>query len=113
MSGLAGVRAAAAVMPRWAWFVIGGALLLLAFYWALDSYGDARYDKGKADADAAWQAASDKLIAKSQNAAGKADKAAAAREADFAAKVETEKERIDAAKAEGSSPFDVLFGPAS
>lgn len=79
------------------------------FYWALDSYGDRQYDKGKADADAAWQKASDKLIAKSQNAATKADRTAAAREADFAARVEDEKEKLEDANANGSSPIDVLF----
>jgi hypothetical protein len=96
-------------LPRWAWFAIGGVLLLVAFYLALNAYGNSRYKAGKADADAAWIAASDKLIQKAQSAGTKADKAAAARQADFAAKQEDEKERIDAAQAKGSSPFDVLF----
>lgn len=97
-------------VPRWAWIALGAVLLLVVFYIALDAYGDARYDKGKADADAAWIEAGNRLIAKSQKAGTKADKAAAAREADFAAKQEHEKERIDEAVAEGDSPFDVLFG---
>lgn len=110
MTGLAGARALMGGVPRWAWIAIGALLLLAAIYMLLDAYGDSRYDKGKADADAAWQAASDKLIAKAQEAATKADKAAAARQADFAAKQEDEKERIEAAVAEGGSPLDVLFG---
>jgi hypothetical protein len=88
-------------------------LILAAFYIALDAYGDSRYDAGKAQADAEWKAASDKLVQKAQDAGTKADKAAAGRAADYAAKVEDEKERIDAAKEDGSSPMDVLFGAGS
>jgi hypothetical protein len=97
-------------LPRWAWYAIAAGIMLGLFYWALDSYGDRKYAEGKQDEAAAWQAASNKLIAKSQKAETKADKNAAARQADFAAKVEDEKEKIDAAVAEGSSPLDVLFG---
>lgn len=110
MIGLAGIRALAGGLPRWAWFLIGGALLLLAFYLALDAYGDRRYDAGKKDADAAWIEAGNKLVAKAQNSASKADRAAAARAEDFTAKQEEEKERIEHAKETGASPFDVLFG---
>jgi hypothetical protein len=85
-------------------------LILAAFYLSLDAYGDSRYREGQSDADKAWQEASDRLIAKSQKAATKADTAAAARAADYAARVEEEKEKIDEAIAEGSSPLDVLFG---
>lgn len=98
-------------IPAWAWIGLGAVLLMVAFYFALDAYGDSRYREGKKDADAAWIEAGNRLIAKSQKAGTKADKAAAAREADFAAKQEDEKERIDEAVAEGDSPFDVLFGP--
>lgn len=100
---------ALASVPRWAWVALGAVLLVLAFYFALDAYGDARYREGKKDADAAWIAASNKLIDQAQKAGTKADEKAAVRAADFAAKQEDEKEKIDAAKAEGSSPFDVLF----
>lgn len=85
-------------------------LILAAFYLALDAYGDSRYREGKADSDAAWQAASAKLVDKAHETAGKADVAAAARAEDFAAKQEEEKQRIDAAVKDGSSPFDVMFG---
>jgi hypothetical protein len=96
-------------LPRWAWIALGGALLLLALYIALDQYGDRRFSEGKAQADAEWQEASNRLIEKAQAGATKADKAAAARAADHAAKLEDEKEKVDAALDEGSSPFDVLF----
>ncbi len=109
-AGLAAVPAFLGGLPRWAWFVIGGAVLLFVFYLALDAYGDSRYDAGKKDEAAAWQKASDKLVAKAQNAATKADKVAAANAADFAAKQEDERKRIDAAQQSGGSPLDVLFG---
>jgi hypothetical protein len=85
-------------------------LILAAFYLALDAYGDSRYREGEAHADAKWKQASDRLITKAANAGTKADKTAAARQADFAAKQEDEKEKIDAAVQHGSSPLDVLFG---
>lgn len=100
-------------VPGWLWVVIGAALLLGAFYLALDAYGDSRFDAGKAEADAAWQKASDDLLKKAANAKTEADKNALARQADYAAKVKDEKERIDAATKDGSSPMDVLFGPGS
>lgn len=89
---------------------VGVPLLILAALWfALDSYGDSRYADGHADADKEWREASERLIEKSQAAGTKADKAAAARHADFAAKQEDEKEAIHAALEEGSSPLDALF----
>lgn len=97
-------------IPRWGWYALGAVLLVLAFYIALDRYGDARYDAGKQDADAAWQEASDKLIEDAARAGTKADKAAAGRAADFAAKQEDERERIDRAVEHGTSPLDELFG---
>lgn len=100
------------LMPKWAWALVGGVLLLLAFYIALDRYGDARYDAGKEAADKAWQAASDKLIEDAARAATKADRNAAGRAADFAAKQESEKERIDHAVKHGTSPLDAIFGAA-
>lgn len=97
-------------MPRWGWYGLGAiliALALVAAVWAIHRDG---YKDGKADADRAWQEASDRTIEKAAKAGAKADKAAAARAADYAAKVEDEKERIDAAVENGSSPFDELFG---
>lgn len=113
MIGLAAAGAAMKRVPTWAWAVIGAAVLLIAFYIVLDRYGDSREQAGKDKADAAWKAASDKLIEKAAASGKKADTAAAARQADFSARVEDEKERMDAAVEEGSSPMDVLFGPAA
>lgn len=89
--------------------IIAVIAIIGAFYAILDAYGDSRYEAGEAHADAAWKAASDKLIAKSQGAGAAADKKAAAREAEFAADVEAEKEKIDEALDHGDSPFDVMF----
>ena len=97
-------------LPRWAWYAIGAVVIALAFYVMLDRYGDSRFREGKAAADAAWIAAHNKLIEDAANARGEADANAAAREAEFAVKVEDEKEKIDEAIKEGSSPLDVLFG---
>lgn len=99
-----------AAVPKWAWVAAGTVLLAVAFYLTLNAYGNSRYKSGKADADAAWQAASDKLIDQAAASGKKADTAAAAREADFAARVEDERERIEDATANGQSAFDVLFG---
>lgn len=97
-------------LPRWAWFALGAVVLVFAFYAILDRYGDSKYREGKAKADAEWQAASDRLIEKSLKAGTEADRKAAARGADFAAKVDDERKRIDQAVKDGGSPFDVIFG---
>lgn len=106
-----GVSAFFKRVPLWAWIALAVAVALFLAYRALDAYGDRQYQAGKDDADKAWKAASDKLIDKAQESGKKADVAAAARTADYAAKVEDEKEKIDEAIADGSSPFDVMFGP--
>jgi hypothetical protein len=96
-------------VPIWVWVALAA---LIIFYFALDAYGDKKYAEGKTDEAAAWQAASDKAIANAAASGKKADKAAAGRLAQQLEKVENEKERMDAAVQEGSSPMDVLFGPS-
>jgi hypothetical protein len=110
MSGLAGLRLAAAGVPRWAWVALGAVLLIVAFYLALDAYGDSRYREGKANEKAAWEQAEAEFRKKAGEAEKKADKQAAAREADHLAAVADERKKIDAAVENGSSPLDVLFG---
>lgn len=97
-------------IPRWALLAIGVGLLALALVFAIISYGNSRFDAGEAAADAKWKAASEKLVEKAQKSSAKQDTAAAARAADYAAKVEDEKQALERAEAEGSSPLDVLFG---
>lgn len=90
-------------------YVVVPLLILGAFYLALDAYGDARYDAGKDKADQEWRAAAEELAAQSALAAGAADEAADARAAAFGERLEEEKEKIDAAIADGGDPIDVLF----
>src|SRR5690349_11397915 len=94
--------------------IVGGIVLVVVlFYIALTAYGNARYKTDKQDADAAWIAASNKLVEKAKNSETKAGQAQAARAADFAAKQEAEKKQLEKAQENGSSPFDVLFGSSS
>lgn len=109
IQGLA-IGAALKRVPSWAWIAIAVVLLFVAWRVERDRYGDKREREGVEETDAKWKAASDKLIADAQAAGTKADKAAAARAADYAAKVEDERERIADAQAEGRSPFDEMFG---
>lgn len=91
-------------------YVVVPLLLLAAFYLLLDAYGDSRYRAGEQSADARWEAAGRKLERQAAQSAGRAGAASAARVLDFNAKVAEEKERLDAAAVDGSSPLDVLFG---
>lgn len=100
-------------MPRWAWWGLGAVLALLALLAAVNHIYGKGYKAGEAETDAKWQKASDEAVKRAQNSANKADKAAAARTADFAAKVQDEKEKLDAAQKDGTSPLDALFPHAS
>lgn len=86
------------------------ATLVLAFVLALWWFGNSRYDAGVADTDAKWQEASRLLERQAQKSASKADDAAAARAAAHDEQVSQEKEKLDEAQRNGSSPLDVLFG---
>lgn len=97
-------------IPRWGWYGLAALLLVVAFLAERHAYGNRRFHAGEDKADKAWQAASDKLIQDAAKAGAKADKNAAGRAADFAAKQEDEKEKIDEAVAHGSSPLDAIFG---
>lgn len=95
----------------WKWIGVAvGALLLVV---AILAYGDAKYDAGKAQADKEWQAAADLLDKQSQGAADAADIPASERAADYAKRLEDEKEKIREAVDEGRSPFDALFPAGS
>lgn len=87
-------------------------LILIAFYLALDAYGDSRFREGRAVENAAWKEAQDRLLAQAAESASAADREDLARQLEHAAAVEEEKEKVDAAIADGTSPFDVLFPAA-
>ena len=85
-------------------------LTLVAIWWAITVYGNSRYDAGVTDTDASWQEASNVLIDQAAAASNAADASAEDRATDYAANLTAEKEKIDEAQREGSSPLDVLFG---
>jgi hypothetical protein len=99
----------------WAWIAAIGVpiLIIVGLYLAVDAWGDSRYRSGKADEKATWIAASDKLLRDAAGAATAADKISAAAAVDFAARQEDERNRIDAAIANGTSPVDALFPSAA
>lgn len=97
-------------MANLPWKVIGGALGALLLVFAVWAFGHSRYRAGVDDTDAKWKAAEAKLQAEAVQAAGSASEKAIVREADHAAKLEAEKEKIDEALRTGSSPLDALFG---
>lgn len=100
------------LLTRQGWIVGGVAAFLLigALLWAVLAWGQSRYDAGEADADARWFEASRKLEQEARQAGSAADRGEAKRIKDHTAQVAVEKEKIDEAVAEGSSPLDVLFG---
>jgi hypothetical protein len=86
------------------------ALLALAMWRWLDSYGDRRFDEGVAATDAKWQAESEKLRVQAAQSATRADDAAVNRLVEHVEQVAAEQEQVNEAIRNGSSPFDVLFG---
>ena len=87
-------------------WVIAAALLLLAIWWMRTS----AYSAGVSDTDAKWKAASEEVEKQAEVATARADSAAEVRAVEHVQQVEKEKEKIDEAIREGSSPLDVLFG---
>lgn len=101
--------AAKAVGERFAPLLAYGtviALLVGALLWLRhDAYQD-----GVADTDARWEEAGRVLEEQVEEAQTEADAASADRAAEEFERVKDEKEKLDAAAAQGTSPFDVLFG---
>lgn len=69
------------------------------------------YSAGVRATDTKWHQASDKLKSTASKSAATADASAAKREAKWVDQVGLEKEKLDEAERNNSSPFDVLFGP--
>lgn len=97
-------------IPRWAWGLIGGIVAVLLLWWALDSYGDRRYNAGVTDTDAKWQEAADKLKEEAAASATRADDKAVERLEQFEQQAEDDRKAVQDAIEEGSSPLDALFG---
>lgn len=86
-------------------FVI--AALVGAVLWLrADAYSD-----GVEATDTKWVEAGEKLKQQAAQAQGAATAASMSRTAIEVDRVREEKEKLDAAQAQGSSPLDVLFGP--
>jgi hypothetical protein len=97
------------------WLKIVGPIVLLVLLvgaWQLDRRG--QYNKGEKAGieatDAKWEAASAKLKADAAESATKADDAAVKRLKEHIEQAEEDQEKVDAAKREGTSPLDALFG---
>lgn len=86
----------------------GGLLALLAL--ALLIFGHVKYHDGEKASDLKWKTASAALQMKAVQAGAAADTGAAQRQATHDQQVAQEKEKIDEAEQNGSSPMDVLFG---
>lgn len=97
-------------LPTWAWYAIIAVLGLGLIY----LYGSSQHRAGKAEGvsqeRAAWKLAEQKFLQRAADAKTKADKTAAARAAEYAAEVGEERNQINDAIQNGSSPMDVLFG---
>jgi hypothetical protein len=89
--------------------VIVVGLIALAIYLLVAKILGNAYDKGAADNDAIWNQASEDLVDRADNASDAADDRADDRLRNFTNQLVIEKERIDDAQANGSSPLDVLF----
>ncbi|MBS67287.1 MAG: hypothetical protein Tp170SUR191951_86 [Prokaryotic dsDNA virus sp.] len=101
VAGFVGEKAA----PFVAYLTVIGLLIGAIVWMRADAYND-----GAAANEAAWQEAGQRLKEQVAEAATIADQQSAERTAIEFKRVETEKEKLDAAAEDGSSPFDVLFG---
>lgn len=88
----------------------GGLIGLLAL--GLVIFGHIKYRDGEKASDQKWEAASAALQLKATKSAAAADVGAMQRQATHDVQVAQEKEQIDEAEQNGSSPMDVLFGAA-
>lgn len=101
------------VIPFWL-KIVGPLALFAVVIGGIMAWGNGKYRAGKSDgieeADAKWQAASDKLKAQAEASATKADDAAVKRLEEHVAQANEDAAAVEKAKAEGSSPLDALFG---
>lgn len=96
----------------WAIVIIATLLLLVGGVLAVDAWGDSRFRAGEQLEKDKWEAASNKLLAEANEARTEAEKNAAAAALDFAARQQIERDRINDAIENGSSPVDALFPAA-
>ena len=89
-----------------------GIPLLIAglIWWRVDAWGDRRFDAGFAARDAQVAEANRQLKEAAAKSATQADDRAAKRAEEFQAQAEDDRKAVEDAKANGSSPWDALFG---
>lgn len=97
-------------IPKWAWALLGAAVLVIAVMAWGNSRERSGYKQGEAATDAKWEAASAKLKEDAAKSATKADDAAVKRLEEHVEQAEEDQAAVDAAIREGSSPLDALFG---
>jgi predicted lipid-binding transport protein (Tim44 family) len=85
-------------------------VILGLVYWALDSYGDRKFDEGVKANQAQVDKALEQLKTDAAESATKADDKAAARAEVFVEQQQADKEALDEAQRNGTSPLDALFG---
>jgi hypothetical protein len=98
---------------RLATFVAYGVVIAVViglFYWALSSYGHRKFNEGVAANQAQVDKALEQLKKDAQVSATKADDKAAARTEVFVEQHQADKEALDEAERNGTSPLDALFG---
>lgn len=90
---------------------VGLPLLIIGLvWWRVDAWGDRRFNQGVEAHRAEVRAATEELKASAERSATRADDAAALRVEDHLQQTAEERERLDEAAQNGSSPIDVLFG---
>jgi len=90
---------------------IGGALAIVgALITAVLLWGNSRENDGVEKTDRKWEEAGELLEKQAAESAKKADDESAERVAEHQDKLKKEKELLDEADRDGSSPFDVIFG---
>lgn len=97
------------------WLKIVGPLVLLAMvFGGLAAWGSHKYhsgyDDGTTATDKKWEDAAAQLKKDAAASATKADDAAAARLENYVAEQTADKEAIDEANRNGTSPLDAIFG---
>jgi len=91
-------------------YIIVIGVILGLFYWALTSYGHRKYQEGAAANQAQVDKALKQLKDDAHASATKADDKAAERAAAAVEQQKADKEALDEAERNGTSPLDVLFG---
>lgn len=105
------------VGARWAkplagTIVWGLGLLIVGFLlWRMiDNYGDKRFDAGVQLERSKWEAAEAKMLEEAAASATKADDRAAERLVQHKEQIDEDRQAVDQAVRDGTSPLDALFG---